>query len=57
MTTNVAGAHGHNVGVGNAGSNWGHDHPLTINGDGSHAHNVNVSTVPPYFSLAYIMRA
>jgi hypothetical protein len=57
MTTNVAGAHGHNVGVGNAGASWGHDHPLTINGDGNHQHNVNVSVVPPYFSLAYIMRA
>lgn len=55
--TSVAGAHDHNIGVGNAGSSWGHDHPLTINGDGSHAHNVTVTTVPPYFSLAYIMRA
>jgi hypothetical protein len=57
QTTSVNGAHGHNVGVGNAGNNEAHTHGLSIYGDGSHAHNVTVTTVPPYFSLAYIMRA
>jgi hypothetical protein len=55
--TSVNGAHGHNVGIGNAGNNEAHTHGLSIYGDGSHAHNVTVTTVPPYFSLAYIMRA
>jgi hypothetical protein len=57
VTTNAAGAHGHNVGVGNAGNNEAHTHGLSIDGNGNHAHNVSVSVVPPYFSLAYIMRA
>jgi hypothetical protein len=55
IATDVQGNHQHNIVSDFRGSNAPHNHG--IGGDGAHAHNVNVSVVPPYFSLAYIMRA
>jgi hypothetical protein len=53
--TSVDGMHAHNIVTDWRGGNQGHHHALWQ--DGWHTHNVNVSVVPPYFSLAYIMKA
>lgn len=53
--TDNQGNHAHNFATDWRGSSWGHNHG--VYNDGSHAHNVSVSIVPPYFVLAYIMRA
>ena len=42
-------------GAGSDRTDGSHSH--TINSDGSHNHSVTVDTVPPYYSLAYIMKA
>ena len=36
------------------GSNYAHTH--TINAEAGHAHTVNVSNLPPYYALAYLMK-
>jgi hypothetical protein len=55
IATDVQGNHAHNFATDWRGSDGAHWHGIV--GDGSHQHNVTVSNVPPYFSLAYIMRA
>jgi hypothetical protein len=53
--TSIDGQHAHNFGTDYRGGNLGHHHALSE--DGGHTHYVNVSVIPPYFSLAYIMKA
>ncbi|NBT77297.1 MAG: hypothetical protein EBT04_02355 [Betaproteobacteria bacterium] len=48
------GAHVHSIVTDFRGGNQGHNH--TIAGDGNHAHNLTVTTVPPYYALAFVMR-
>jgi hypothetical protein len=45
------GSHAHNIGMNGPGN-----HTHSIGGDGNHAHNVTVSTMSPYYALAYIMK-
>ncbi len=40
----------------NAGSDNGHNHPLTMNAVGGHQHNVTFDVMPPYIILGYIMK-
>lgn len=43
-----------------AGAGQPHSHAITVDGAGSHNHAVTVdskTTLPPYYALAYIMRA
>lgn len=53
--TSIDGNHAHNIVTDYQGNGQPHYHGVWP--DGSHQHNVNVSVVPPYFSLAYIMKA
>jgi hypothetical protein len=39
-----------------AGSDNGHNHPLSMNAVGGHQHNVTFDVMPPYIILGYIMR-
>lgn len=50
--TSVAGAHAHNIATDFRGSSQPHNH--AISSDGTHNHTV--STVPPFFALAFIMK-
>lgn len=52
VVTSVAGAHGHSIFTDFRGSSQPHNH--TISSDGTHNHTV--STVPPFFALAFIMK-
>lgn len=52
VLTDVAGAHAHNFATDFRGSSQPHLH--TISSDGTHNHTV--STVPPFFALAFIMK-
>jgi len=45
---------GTGIWLSNAGGNEAHAHGIGT--DGNHAHNVTVSTIPPYYALAYIMK-
>jgi hypothetical protein len=60
--TDVAGtgigiyAAGTGIYLGNAGANWGHDHPLTMNAVAGHVHTLTVPTLPPFIVLGYIMK-
>jgi hypothetical protein len=53
--TTVDGNHAHNIVTDYQGGGQPHSHGIWQ--DGWHTHNVGVSVIPPYFSLAYIMRA
>jgi hypothetical protein len=44
------------VGAGACGLNAVPDHEHSISADGVHTHTVTVSTLPPYYALAFIMK-
>jgi hypothetical protein len=55
LPTTVNGAHQHNFFTTYQGADQPHHHGISA--EANHSHTVSVNVTPPYFSLAYLMRA